>query len=228
MRLFWVEVPTSKFVIITALLLLLSIFPANPILADEGPGRCSMEITAIVDQIDAPNTSKSWTFILLQGVNSKKTYHSLEFVSRKEQDLNEGEVDSLKINNAKRLIGGNHYIIYDRNYSGIEEIKVGLLAIAGTNENPFILGYNSKTLTLNCKKLYPEKPGGISMLGKEEFVVSAKNYSNKKNPSRPSWRITLITAKSAYNPGKGGGEIMLKAAGVSLWLSLVVYLFLGQ
>lgn len=194
--------------------------------ADEGPPSCSMECTLIVKQVKDKETSEDWSFILLQEVNGEKTYHQLPFIPSNGQESKD-DIKTVDIQEAKNLVEGNHYELYESNYSGEKEVTVGLLVVKRDSSGSSVAGYNSKKLTFDCKDIYPEKPGGLQMLGKDEFKVTV-NGSENQGETKASWKVSLITHQSAYNPGTKRAEGIINLAGVSLWLGLTTYLILGQ
>lgn len=226
MKRWWRSLWVLGIALIVAPLILVSLFTNFAGFADEGQSSCSMGCTFIVEQVKGKETNEDWSFILLQEINGEKTYHQLGFMPSSGQ-RSKDDIKTVDIREAKNMVEGNHYELFEKNYTGEKEVTVGLLVVKRDSTGSYVAAYNSKKLTFDCKDIYPEEPGGISMLGKDEFTVTV-NGGKKQEKVKNSWKVSLITHQSAYHPGTKRAEGIITLAGISLWLGLTTYLFLGQ
>lgn len=110
--------------IIVLLMIFVLLFTSPVALADNGQRKCSLEISLMAEKIKDENPEKDWTFVILTGTEGEKTYHRVEVASQSESSQSPGE--EIHINSTDRLIEGEFYTLYSTEYTGKEEVFVGL------------------------------------------------------------------------------------------------------
>lgn len=195
-------------------------------LASESQNSCSINITIEINQDEKVTDMSDWSFILLSKFEDHKNYYPLDLASSDKQ----GEVEDkgrLNIDKVENLKEDHYYELYDTSYSGVKNVNIGLLAINDDPETGSVTGFDSKSLTFDCGVIYPEGHGGMSLLQEDEFTVKVED-KNKDTDQPKTWKVSIFTYQSGYNPGTKRTERVITAGGVSLWLGLVTYLLLDQ
>lgn len=214
----------SKFLWLAVLLVVLLSSATG--LASESKNSCSINITIVINQDKQVTDMSDWSFILLSKFDDHKNYYSLDLASNDKQGKGEDK-GRLNIDKVESLKEAHYYELYDTSYSGAEKATIGLFAINDDPETGSVIGFNSKSLNFDCGEIYPKGPGGMSMLQEDEFTVKLEG-ENKGTEQPKTWKISIFTHQSAYNPGTKKAERVITAVGASLWLGLATYLFLGR
>ncbi len=193
-------------------------------LASESQNICSINITIKINQDKKVTDMSNWSFILLSKFGDHKNYYPLDLASsdKQVQDEDKGRVN---INKVESVHEGHYYELYDTSYSCVKNVTIGLLTISDDPETGSVTGFNSKSLTFDCGVIYPEGPGGMSLLQEDEFTVKVEDEGTGQ---QKTWKVSIFTHQSAYNPGTKKAERVITAVGASLWLGLAAYLFLGR
>lgn len=187
-------------------------------LAEKGQRTCSLEVSIMAERVKDENPEKDWSFVILTGSGEEKTYHRIDVVPQKGSSQNPDE--EIHISSTDRLAEGEFYTIYSTDYTGKEEVFVGLQAISNGEEEAKVSGFGLTEFNLNCEDMFSErvKNAVMSTLSENEFKVTATEGGKQESSSETVWNVSTFVA---YH---GEQEPRLKLADLAKPLSVLMWL----
>lgn len=202
--------------ILVTLIVFVLLFTPPVALADDGQRTCSLEVSVMVERVKDENPEKDWSFVILTGSGDEKIYHGVELVTQEESNRNQDE--KIHISSTERLVEGEYYTLYSTEYTGKQEVFVGLQAIC--NGQREIRGFNSTVFNLNCEDMFSEgvKNAVMSTLDENEFTVTATKDKGSKSNTETIWNVsTFVFYHGRHESGFQLGGLA-KPLSVLLWL----------
>lgn len=199
------------------LILLLTITPSIA-LAEEGQRTCSLEVSLMAERVKDENPEEDWSFLILTGSGDEKTYHRVKVGSKNTQDGNQNE--ETHINSADRLVEGEFYTLYSSEYSGKEEVFVGVQGIGDGQEEIRDSGFGSTEFSLNCEEMFSEEVRHtvMSTLKEHEFKITVTENEGEESGSETVWNVSVFLAYSGQYEPRFEITEMTKPLAVLLWL----------
>lgn len=188
------------------------------VLADDGKRNCSLEVSLMAERVKDENPEKDWSFVILTGSGDEKTYHRVEVVPQKESNRSPDE--ETHIRSTDRLVEGKFYTIYRADYTGKEEVLVGLQAVSNGEEEIRASGFGSTVFNLNCEEMFLEDTEDvvISTLDENEFKVTATENEGQKSDLETGWNVSAFVAYHGQQEPRSPLVDLAKPLSVLLWL----------
>jgi hypothetical protein len=114
---------------------------------------------------------------------------------------------------------GEYYTLYSKDYTGQEEVFVGLGANSNGQETR-VSGFGSTEFNLNCEDMFSEdvKNAVMSTLDENEFKVTATESEGGESGSQTVWNVSAFVAYHGQHEPEFQLADLAKPLGVILWL----------
>lgn len=211
------EAATIKQTLVPIILLVLLVISPTA-LADDGQQNCSLEVSLMAERVKDDNPEDDWSFVILTGTEDEKTYHRVEVASQEKS--NQSTDEEKHISSTETLVERKFYTLYSTEYTGKEEVFVGVQAIGNGQENIQDSGFGSTKFNLNCEEMFTEEVGNVVMstLEEHEFKVTATENEGQKSGSATVWNVSVFISYSGQHKPKFKIPDLAKPLGVLLWL----------
>jgi len=187
------------------------------VLAEDGHRSCSLEVSLMAERVKDDNSEEDWSFVILTGSGDEKTFHRIEVASQGKSDRDSDE--ETHISSADRLVEGEFYKLYSSEYSGKEDVFVGVQAIDDGQESDGRSGFGSTEFNLNCEDMFSEEVRHIVMstLKEHEFKVTVPENKGEESGSETVWNVSAFVAYSGQHESRFEVTELANPIAVLLW-----------
>jgi hypothetical protein len=204
--------------VLAPVIVLTLLFTSPMALAEKGQRTCSLEVSIMAERIKDENPEDDWSFVILTGSGDEKTYHRIDVVPQEKSSQNPDE--EIHISSTDRLVEGEFYTIYSTDYTGKEEVFVGLQAKSNEKEEAQVSGFGSTEFNLNCENMFSEgvKNAVMSTLSENEFKVTATEGGKQESSSETVWNVSTFVAYHGEQKPRFNVADLAEPLSVLLWL----------